>query len=275
MQALDEKQLQLIIDSLLPLQRELLPRGADLLALMAEIEGQPATERGYAGISRCIGEQAALGVRQTLEALVYAFAVLRVYLTQSQPGVAGGESKPKAQATAMLAAIDLATRQAMDEFEKLLSKGALSPEQIAQIRKEIEELAAPGTAPAASPQAPGNPAAALAEADKVERELLAELEKLCVAAGIDPAQVKPELEKLKQPGPDQPPESTGDAKVQTTQPSPAQPQSTPTEQEVLAELERAEQTARSNLPELEKQLVDAGVDQSAINELMALLKSPG
>jgi hypothetical protein len=101
-----------------------------------------------------------------------------------------------------------------------------------------------------------------------EQKMKAEVEGLLKAANIDPKLIMPELEKLAEPKPDAP---TGEPKAQPAPPANQGPKS---EQEILAELEKAEQQARANLPQLEQQLVDAGVERASIDQLMALLKSP-
>lgn len=265
MRFLNEKQLESIIESLVPLQRELLPQGADLLALIAELEGGKASERGYSGVVRCIGEQAAMGVRETLQSLVYAFPVLKAYLTQTTQTQSGTQAQP--QIAAMLGAINEATAAAMKEFDKLMSAGALTPEQIAELRKEFEDIALPAKAPQQAPAMSSNEKA-MEMVAKAEREMMAEVEKLLKAANIDPKEIMPELEKLAEPKPDAAP---GESKAQ---PAPTPKQEPKSEQEILAELEKAEQQARANLPQLEQQLVDAGVERASIDQLMALLKSP-
>jgi hypothetical protein len=265
MRILNEKQLESVIESLVPLQRELLPHGADLLALIAELEGAQATERGYAGVVRCIGEPAAAAVRETLQSLVYAFPVLKAYLAQSTQAQSGSQAQP--QIAAMLGAINEATAAAMKEFDKLMSAGALTPEQVAELRKEFEEIALPAAAPPQAPAMTGNEKAMEIVA-KAEQEMKAEVEKLLKAANIDPKEIMPELDKLAEPKPDAPP---GDSAAQQAPPPDQAPKS---EQEILAELEKAEQQARANLPQLEQQLTDAGVDRASIDQLMALLKSP-
>lgn len=269
MRILNDKQLESIVESMIPLQRELLPMGADLLALIAEVEGAKATERGYAGVVRCIGELAASSVRETLESLVYAFPVLKAWLLHAAQPQAGARAQP--QFAVMLGAIKEATDAAMKEFDKLMSAGALTPEQVAQLRKELEDIAVPSEAPSRQ-AAMSSTEKAMEIVAKAEQEMRAEVEKLLKAANIEPEKVMPELGKLGEPKADQAPPEAGASPDSAPQQPPAQ--GAKSQQEVLAELEQAEQQARSNLPQLEKQLVDAGVDRASIDQLIALLKSP-
>ncbi|KAA0218558.1 hypothetical protein EDM80_00050 [bacterium] len=268
MRILDEKQLASIIESMIPLQRELLPLGADLLALIAELEGAQATGRGYAGVARCIGEPAAHSVRETLQSLVYAFPVLKAWLLQATQPQTGSQAQP--QIAAMLGAIKEATDAAMKEFEKLMSAGALTPEQVSLLRKELEDIAVPSQAPHQTPMS--STEKAMEVVARAEQEMRVEVEKLLKAADIDPGKVMPELAKLGEARADQPPPEAG----ASPEHSPQQPlaQGAKSQQDILAELEQAEQQVRSNLPQLEKQLMDAGVDRASIDQLLALLKSP-
>ncbi len=262
MQILDDEQLDAVIHSYVNLQRELLPRATDLTALLEELEGAPANDRGYMGLVKCIGEPAAAAVRANLEELRYAFPLIRMRLIENVK--AQDTTSQQAQLSAMLATINASTSDALRDLERLLNNGAINAEHGTTLKAELksltEEMAKTKSAPVAQ-ETMESLAKVEAVLNKAEAELVKELEKLLVAAKIDPEKIVPNLPKAEE----QPPKNKGADAKGANEAKPA------TEQELSGQVEKNEQSVRSHLPQLQKQLSDAGVEQAHIAEILAAL----
>ena len=262
MQILDDEQLDAVIQSYVNLQRELLPRATDLAAVLDELEGAPPNDRGYSGLVKCIGEQAAAAVRANLGELRYAFPLLRLRLIDGVKAQDAGAQQ--AQFSAILATLNASTTDLLRDLEQLLNKGNIGVEHGSALKAELQsltqELAQPKAAPAGQ-ETMESLSKVEAVLNKAEAELVKELEKLLVAAKIDPDKIVPNMPKAEE----QKPQGKGAEAKSATEVKPA------TEQELNAQLDKAEQGVRDHLPQLQKQLADAGVDQAHIAEIMAAL----
>jgi len=262
MQILDDEQLDAVIQSYVNLQRELLPRATDLTALLDEMEGAQAGDRGYAGLVNCIGEPAAAAVRANLGDLRYAFPLIRMRLLESVKAQDAGSQQ--AQFAAMMATLNASTADVLKDVERLLNNGSINAEHGAALKAELQSLSQEMSKPAATPVAQETmESLAKVEAvlNKAEAELVKELEKLLAAAKIEPEKIIPNLPKAEEP----PPKTKGAEAKGASEAKPA------SEQELNAQVDKSEQSVRSHLPQLHKQLTDAGVDQAHIAEIMAAL----